>query len=479
MSHIHSISDKDMHFSIDPVTRQIISESLVKTAVVQYDHNSERFTFCIPRYVEDHDMTTCNRVEVHYKNIDAETMATNQGVYLVEDLSVDPDDENTVVCSWVISQNATQYVGPLEFALRYGCVTDDNVTYLWNTAPYVDFKVIAGHSSAEAVVTKYADILQTWWKKLFIIEGGTVNENTDEALTFWVGTHSEYDALPEEEKNVENRLYFFEDDPSIETLNELIENLRSDVDELYETLGGSPGFGNNSDVMLKSIYDTDGDGVVDSAASLGGSVTVDNVATKDYVAREVGVPLADLRASIGSANGVASLNEDGKVPIEQMPVDGLDDTFLPRSGGAMTGFLVLSGDPVEDMDAATKKYVDAKTQGEFELIDSKTFTPASNSTTTSQYSITGLSEFMLYDYLLDPTESVAGENGETTIKYNGKTVATTYHNVHGKKYSFGWLLNDGTGLKIVPELDEVIMRHQYFGTFTDCDMGIKLYGIRE
>lgn len=38
-------------------------------------------------------------------------------------------------------------------------------------------------------------------------------------------------------------------------------------------------------------------------------------------------------------------------------------TFLPRSGGALTGPLILSGAPTEDQEAVTKKYVDDRSSG--------------------------------------------------------------------------------------------------------------------
>ena len=48
MAHIHSVYDNDTHFKIDPATRQISNES-GKVVLMQNDHNSERFTFEIPR----------------------------------------------------------------------------------------------------------------------------------------------------------------------------------------------------------------------------------------------------------------------------------------------------------------------------------------------------------------------------------------------------------------------------------------------
>ncbi len=69
MSHNHNIADSDTRFIIDPITRIIRNQASKKTTLMQNDHNSERFTFELPRYVEGHDMSLCNAVEIHYSEI--------------------------------------------------------------------------------------------------------------------------------------------------------------------------------------------------------------------------------------------------------------------------------------------------------------------------------------------------------------------------------------------------------------------------
>lgn len=50
-------------------------------------------------------------------------------------------------------------------------------------------------------------------------------------------------------------------------------------------------------------------------------------------------------------------------------INTLVNAALPRSGGTMTGDLVLSGDPTENLEAATKSYVDAKDASRKTYID--------------------------------------------------------------------------------------------------------------
>lgn len=174
MSHSKGIYDTDLHFVIDPVTRTIRNES-GKVTIIQYDHNSERFTFEIPRYIDGHDMSECNRVEVHYNNI--ATGQTNRGLYEVTDLQVSPEDSRYVICSWLISQNATRLVGRLAFVVRFACVTLDEEEggeddYAWNTSPYGDIKIVSGIYNTEEVVYEYADVLMQW--KQDLIDAGII-----------------------------------------------------------------------------------------------------------------------------------------------------------------------------------------------------------------------------------------------------------------------------------------------------------------
>lgn len=168
MVHKHPIYDTDPHFKIDGDTRVITNVSDVKVALMQGDHNSERFTFEIPRYVDGHDMSLCNICQIHYLNIGSSNRATNTGIYEVEDLQFDPKDEqNRVVLSWLISSNVTMYVGSLSFVIRFGCSTDGVVDYIWNTAVHSGITISSSICNSETVVQDYTDILEQWRDKLF------------------------------------------------------------------------------------------------------------------------------------------------------------------------------------------------------------------------------------------------------------------------------------------------------------------------
>lgn len=175
MAHKHSVYDTDAHFKIDSATRAITNASTGKTSLMQYDHNSERFTFELPRCIDGHDMTLCNRVRVHYINIEAKNKDNNTpGIYEVADLGISPESEDVAICSWLISQNATKYVGSLNFRLEFACIADDGtVDYAWHTKIHTGIAVDDGICNSEIIVEQYADILEQWEARIENLENDT------------------------------------------------------------------------------------------------------------------------------------------------------------------------------------------------------------------------------------------------------------------------------------------------------------------
>ena len=163
MAHVHEMRDSDLHFTIDPTTRAIKSQS-AKNILIQYDHNSEIFTFEMPRYIEGHDMSLCDRIEIHYINVGSQQQ--NLGIYEVQDFSVSEDDENVMVWSWTVSANATQLVGSLVFAFRFACLTEDVIDYVWSTSAFSGISISGGIYNSESVIEEYIDILEQWARKI-------------------------------------------------------------------------------------------------------------------------------------------------------------------------------------------------------------------------------------------------------------------------------------------------------------------------
>lgn len=186
MAHIHEVIDMDKHFVIDPATRIITNATPEKKTIMQYDHNSERYTFELPRYIDGHDMFLCNVVQVHYIDISPDKRTQKVGVYEVEDLQLASSDEGTddiVLCSWLISQNATQIYGILNFLVRYTCTTDGTLDYAWNTGIFSGITVSNGIYNGPAIAEEYADILEQWRQQLFSGSGSGGSVTVDSVLS--------------------------------------------------------------------------------------------------------------------------------------------------------------------------------------------------------------------------------------------------------------------------------------------------------
>lgn len=170
MSHNHAVIDADAHYKIDGITRTIVNIDETKRELVQGDHNSERFTFEIPRYVDGHDFSQCNVVQVHYKNADTYEKNKSSGVYDVNDLHIKDSDSNTVVLSWLISGNATKYVGSLDFIIRFACVSDGQVVYAWNTTLFKGISILEGLYNSDEIVEQNSDVIAELLARIAALE---------------------------------------------------------------------------------------------------------------------------------------------------------------------------------------------------------------------------------------------------------------------------------------------------------------------
>lgn len=166
MPHDHEtiVIDSDKHFVIDPVTRTITTES-PKLKLMQYDHKSERYTFEIPKTIEGHDMTLCNKIRIHYLNTGSSDRHAD--VHEVEDMQVSGDDPNKLLFSWLIERTATQFAGTLSFAVRFYCILDDStVDYSWGTDIFNNITVSNGMENTEQVIEDYSDLIASIQKEI-------------------------------------------------------------------------------------------------------------------------------------------------------------------------------------------------------------------------------------------------------------------------------------------------------------------------
>lgn len=203
----HSVYNTDEHFKIDPITR-VISQKSGKTKLMHGDHNSERYEFDISRYVDGYDMTLCDKVEIHWINASSSSGGKyNADIYLVDDVHVDSQNSDILVFSWLVSANSTQYVGSLNFAVRFITTGDDEQpVYVWSTAVHTGISIADSINNSSSVIGNNSDILREWEARLFGI-GDTVEQHLlDKSIEQQAAIEAKGDAvllsIPEEYSEV-------------------------------------------------------------------------------------------------------------------------------------------------------------------------------------------------------------------------------------------------------------------------------------
>lgn len=295
MNHSHVLYDSDPHFIVDPISRRITNDSDTNVKLIQNDHNSERFTFDISsRYKEGHDLSLCNLVEVHFLNIESNTKRTKAGVYTIDDLQVNADDENKLVCSWVVSSNATQFVGQLNFVLRFSCVLEDGtIEYAWNTEIYSGVPVSSGIYNSSTIVEDYSDVLRAWEKELksnqVVSLEQTVVGNTDGGVNVWKATFGDGRTSELKVKNGSRGATSLVG--SIETISGSPLNFFVGKRAEYENLTVRQKenlFAIITDDTNKARYDAFIENVISGALSVGKATTADSAETAETAEKAAG-----------------------------------------------------------------------------------------------------------------------------------------------------------------------------------------------
>ena len=206
MAHLHEVIDKDLHFIINPDTMDISCVGTVK-ALKRGDHKAERYTFEMPRYIEGHDMSLCNKVEVHYNNVkyDKETRetTTNKSFDDVQGFGISKASEDAVIWTWLVQSDATQLDGTLNFCIRFACMNGDEIEYQKFSEIFESIPVGATIWNTEEVAKAHADVLEAWRHEIYeaIANCGTVKSVNGVAPD--ESGNVEIDALPDNAEQIE------------------------------------------------------------------------------------------------------------------------------------------------------------------------------------------------------------------------------------------------------------------------------------
>lgn len=154
MANTHTLTDNDARFLIDAESRQVTTNAKY-IKLMQHDHNSEIFTFEMPRYIEGHDMTMCDHVQVHYSNIGNDELSDD--FYEVTDIHTKKGNDSVIVFTWTINGTATRHVGALHFTVRFICSTEGATDYVWSTRLFTSVTVEPSLYNSEAVIEQNPD----------------------------------------------------------------------------------------------------------------------------------------------------------------------------------------------------------------------------------------------------------------------------------------------------------------------------------
>ena len=164
--HTHDVYDTGKCFEINGLSRFIKETSSTKLVLVQGDHKSEVVTFQMPRYIDGHDMLLCNKIRVHYINIETGTNNKSADIYEVTDLTLCEECEDILTFTWTVEAPATRFAGSLAFLIKFECTEGDSILYQWNTAKYIGVNVLAGIDNSEDFTDKYSNVLQEWYNEI-------------------------------------------------------------------------------------------------------------------------------------------------------------------------------------------------------------------------------------------------------------------------------------------------------------------------
>ena len=157
--------DQATTYSLDPATEPHIIINADKTVtvpeelkriLVQYDHNIETVTFDCPRYWYGHDLSQMG-LRIVFQRSDG-----HREPHPVENLRIDPDNDEMIHFDWTISENTTLTSGNVKITVCAKLTNAEGVSEReWHTIPNQDLFVNEGmECSGEEIVERNPDVIE-------------------------------------------------------------------------------------------------------------------------------------------------------------------------------------------------------------------------------------------------------------------------------------------------------------------------------
>ena len=277
----------------------------------------------------------------------------------MDDISTAEQEPEKITFSWLISHQATKFVGPLSFRVRFICYGENGApSYAWHTAIYQGITIANGIDNGEIIVEEYADVLNAWkleleanqikslvqtqeadgddgenvWTATFgdgrtselkVKNGsrgptgliGSIETITGEPLHFFWGTKEAYNALSEEVKSCNLFAIITDDDTKDRLFTEL---------EIVKQYVSGLSTGTTSVPLADSAAHAQTAG---SAQTAGHAETAGSAETADQAVKDnQGNPFVTTYARLSDF----SLYEDGGTRYVDAPIGSILTLSLPK-----------------------------------------------------------------------------------------------------------------------------------------------------
>ena len=147
------IVDENEVLVIDKATKAVIYNKNIELA--QRSHNSERLTFKCPRFIEGHDMLSCNVITIHYKNEGV------PDIFIVKDAKAKDDEEDTITFTWLIEIGVTRRVGKTPFSVVFQWFKSGSAEpdYTWPTKECNIISIVKTVYNSETISSEHPDVI--------------------------------------------------------------------------------------------------------------------------------------------------------------------------------------------------------------------------------------------------------------------------------------------------------------------------------
>lgn len=197
-----------------------VPEELKKIGV-QYDHNIETVTFDCVRYWDGHDLYDMT-IYINYMRADGE-----MGSYLVDDSSLDENDDGIIHFTWTISGHVTYVRGNISFLICAKKTDENGMEILhWNSELNEDLYVSKGMECSTSVVEVESDIITQLLMRMDTAEKAVLTADVTGAL-------KQYEETQKMIEDSKTSLETFINDAET-AKRELIESAENDRQELID-----------------------------------------------------------------------------------------------------------------------------------------------------------------------------------------------------------------------------------------------------